>query len=63
MTTHEKVINALRDGQQTAEEVSVNALLDYRKAKGSLVTLVDKGVVGVEFDQDTRFYYLTGVDL
>jgi len=60
MKTNDKVIEALRDGQQTSDEVAINAMLSGSQAASALRTLQNAGVVGFLTDQGRRFYYLTG---
>jgi DNA-binding IclR family transcriptional regulator len=63
MKTYEKVIEALRDGQQTPEEVAINSMLPASQVSSTLRTLQNKGMVAFVTDQGRRFYYLTGVGL
>jgi len=60
MKTHEKVIEALKDGQQTKEEISVNALLPASQVSSAVQVLQNRGVVGYLMYQGRKFYYLTG---
>ena len=62
MKTYEKVIEALKDGQQSPSEISVNALLPATQVVSSLRTLQNKGMVAYHTDTDgRRVFYLTGV--
>ena len=63
MKTNEKVIAALKDGQQTPEEVAINAMLSGSQVASTLRTLQNNGAVGFLTDQGRRFYYLTGAGL
>jgi predicted transcriptional regulator len=62
--THEKVINVLKDGQQSPSEISVNSLLPATEVVSSLRKLQNEGMVAYETDRDgRRVYYLTGVGI
>lgn len=62
--THEKVIEALKDGQQSPSEISVNALVPTGQVSSALRTLQNKGIVAFHEEQDgRRVYYLTGVGI
>jgi predicted transcriptional regulator len=64
MKTHEKVIEALKDGEQSASEISVNALVPSSQVSSALRTLQNRGVVAWQVDQDgRRIYHLTGVGI
>ena len=64
MKTHEKVINVLKDGQQSPSEISVNSLLPATEVVSSLRKLQNEGMVAYEADRDgRRVYYLTGVGI
>jgi DNA-binding IclR family transcriptional regulator len=63
MKTYERVIEALKDGEQSASEISVNALVPASQVSSALRTLQNKGVVGWQEDQGRRVYHLTGVGL
>ena len=64
MKTHEKVINVLKDGQQSPSEISVNSLLPATEVVSSLRKLQNEGMVAYETDRDgRRVYYLTGVGI
>lgn len=58
--TVDKVVEALRDGQQSSDEVAVNAMLSGSQAVSALRTLQNTGDVGWELDQGRRLYFLTG---
>jgi sugar-specific transcriptional regulator TrmB len=59
--THEKVIEALKNGQQTPSQISVNALVPAGQVSSALRTLQDRGMVAYEVEDGRRVYYLTGV--
>ena len=61
MKTHEKVIEALKDGQQTRAQISVNALIPASQVSSTLRTLQNKGMVAYGMENGRRVYYLTGV--
>jgi ABC-type phosphate/phosphonate transport system substrate-binding protein len=61
--TYEKVIEALKNGQQTRAQISVNALVPASQVTGALRTLQSKGVVGYTVDEGRTFFYLTGVGI
>ena len=63
MRTHEKVIEALKDGEQSASEISVNALVPTSQVSSALRTLQNKGMVAWQEDQGRRVYSLTGVGI
>jgi DNA-binding IclR family transcriptional regulator len=63
MKTYEKVIEALRDGEQSPEEIAVNAMLPAPQVSSSLRTLQNRGMVDWQEDQGRRVYRLTGVGL
>lgn len=61
MKTHEKVIEALKDGEQSPSQISTNALIPATQVISSLRTLQNKGMVAWQVDQDgRRIYHLTG---
>jgi sugar-specific transcriptional regulator TrmB len=61
--THEKVIEALKDGQQTPSQISVNALVPAGQVSSTLRTLQNKGMVAYAMEDGRRVYYLTGVGI
>jgi len=63
MKTHEKVIEALKDGQQTPSQISVNALVPAGQVSSTLRTLQNKGMVAYAMEDGRRVYYLTGVGI
>ncbi len=63
MKTHEKVIDALKDGEQSASEISVNALVPASQVSSALRTLQNKGMVAWQEDNGRRVFHLTGVGL
>lgn len=63
MKTYEKVIEALRDGEQSPEEVAISAMLSGPQVSSALRALQHKGMVAYQTDQGRRVYYLTGVGL
>ncbi len=63
MKTYEKVIEALKDGEQSVSEISVNALVPSSQVSSALRTLQNKGIVAWQEDQGRRVYHLTGVGI
>jgi len=63
MKTHEKVIEALKNGQQTPSQISVNALVPAGQVSSALRTLQDRGMVAYAMEDGRRVYYLTGVGI
>jgi sugar-specific transcriptional regulator TrmB len=64
MKTHEKVIEALKDGEQSPSQISTNALIPATQVISSLRTLQNKGMVEWQVDHDgRRIYRLTGAGL
>jgi sugar-specific transcriptional regulator TrmB len=61
MKTHEKVIEALKNGQQTPSQISVNALVPAGQVSSALRTLQDRGMVAYSVEDGRKVYYLTGV--
>lgn len=63
MKTHEKVIEALKNGQQTPSQISVNALVPAGQVSSALRTLQDRGMVAYGMEDGRRVFYLTGVGI
>jgi predicted transcriptional regulator len=64
MKTYEKVIEALKDGEQSPSQISTNALIPATQVISSLRTLQNKGMVAWQVDHDgRRIYHLTGVGI
>ena len=63
MKTHEKVIEALKNGQQTPSQISVNALVPAGQVSSTLRTLQDRGMVAYAMEDGRRVYHLTGVGI
>ena len=63
MKTYEKVIEALKDGEQSPEEIAVNAMLPASHVSSTLRLLHNRGMVDWQEDQGRRIYRLTGVGI
>ena len=60
MNTTDKILAALREGQQTAEQLSRTSLLSASQVSSALRVLQNRGNVGYLIENGQRFYYLTG---
>ena len=60
MTTTDKVLKALRDGQRTAEELARETMLSGSQVSSAIRVLQNRGNVGYTVEGGRRFYYLTG---
>jgi predicted transcriptional regulator len=58
--THEKVIEALKNGPQTKEQVSVTALVPASQVNSAIQVLQNKGIVASSLEHGRRLYHLTG---
>jgi len=60
MNTTDRIIDALREGQQTVEQLSRTSSLSASQTSSAIRVLQNRGVVGYLIENGQRFYYLTG---